>query len=120
MKKFAATGMNDLVLPKQEQHGGYAQDSIGSGTCSSTMFCGAIDIMKKFAATGMNDLVLPKQEQHGGYARDSIIADCNSGMGCIAINKMKDFVTDITKNRKCKPDALVLIQRYGNLLRWDS
>ncbi len=118
--------MNDLVLPKQEEHGGYAQDSNG-GNCNSTMFCGAIDIMKKFAATGMNDLVLSKQEEHGGYAQDSNGGNCNSTMFCGAIdimkkfaatgmNKMKDFVTDITKNRKCKPDALVLIERYGNLL----
>ncbi len=105
-----------MVLPKQEKHGAYAQDSIG-GSCSSSGGCIAIEKMKRFAATGMNDLLLTKQEKHGGYARDSIVADCNSGMGCIAIEKMKDFLSDITKyQRESKPDALALIERYGNLL----
>ena len=49
MKRFAATGMKDLVHSKQETDGGYAQDSIG-GICCSNGGCFNIDKMKDFVS----------------------------------------------------------------------
>ncbi len=107
--------MNDLVLPKQEEHGGYVLDSIGI-ICNSSDVCIAMLNMSRFGATGLNDLVLPKQEEHGGYVLDSIAIICNSSDRCTALRNMKSFADNNMKNEECKPDAFGLIKRYGSLL----